>query len=98
MTKNVLGYSSTRKKQAKFRVSVGSLLLENGCIPYIISFSISFLFQRKCVVSWVQEVFHLKLQANLIVYNATISAYERSGLWQEALELLSQAGLNTVLA
>ena len=51
-----------------------------------------FLFQRKCDVSRVQEVFHLKLQANLIVYNATISAYERSGLWQEALELLSQAG------
>jgi len=55
-------------------------------------FQHQFFFQRKCDVSWVQEVFHLKLQANLIVYNATISAYERSGLWQEALELLSQAG------
>ena len=46
MTKNVFGSSSTRKKQTKFSVSVGSLLLDNGCIPYIISFSISF-FPKK---------------------------------------------------
>lgn len=44
-------YSSTRKKQAKFRVSVGSLLLDNGCIPYIISFSISFLCSKEDVMS-----------------------------------------------